>query len=168
MQINFHRHFTRHWQCSTGTTETPPTVNLVALFAWLIDELIRFHRQLALLGRWLRHPVRFRARGIARKISRYDARGVDTWCAGVCLYTMVTGNLPFQGSNVDDTLDAVRTKEIEFPKQLSPLLTVSDRIRSFTFTLLELTCNIVMWPVVSRLSARNLKKCGNEDQLTGQ
>lgn len=59
-------------------------------------------------------------------LHRYDARGVDTWCAGVCLYTMVTGNLPFQASNVDDALDALRTKEPMFPKQLSPLLTVSD------------------------------------------
>lgn len=64
-------------------------------------------------------------------LNRYDARGVDTWCAGVCLYTMVTGKLPFKGSNVDDTLDAVRTKEPKYPKQLSPLLTVSDRIVHF-------------------------------------
>lgn len=47
------------------------------------------------------------------------------WCAGVCLYAIVTGNLPFQGRNVDDTLDAVRTTEPKLPQQLSPPLTVS-------------------------------------------
>lgn len=57
----------------------------------------------------------------------YDARGVDTWSAGVCLFAMVTGALPFGGggsSKLEDTLGAVQTAEPIFPKHLSPQLVV--------------------------------------------
>ncbi|CAN0105640.1 unnamed protein product, partial [Laminaria digitata] len=58
----------------------------------------------------------------------YDARGVDIWCAGVVLYAMVTGKMPFRGENVNATLDIIRTKEPVYPKQLSPEIT--DLLRS--------------------------------------
>lgn len=45
---------------------------------------------------------------------------------------MVTGNLPFQVGDVEDTLDAVRTKEPRFPTHLSPQLTVSDAVFPFS------------------------------------
>ncbi|CAN0516407.1 unnamed protein product, partial [Scytosiphon promiscuus] len=54
---------------------------------------------------------------------RYDARGVDIWCAGVVLYAMVTGKMPFRGENVNATLDIILSKEPTYPKQLSPEIT---------------------------------------------
>lgn len=93
-----------------------------------MDELIRFRRQFTCS---VADCAAFSMHTDAPNLSRYDARGVDAWCAGVCLYTLVTGNLPFQGATVDETLDAVRTKEPKFPKQLSSLLTVGDEVFSF-------------------------------------
>lgn len=58
-------------------------------------------------------------------VYRYDARGVDTWCAGVCLFAMVTGNMPFRASSDEATLDAVRKTEPFFSSLESDLLTVS-------------------------------------------
>lgn len=55
---------------------------------------------------------------------RYDARGVDIWCAGVVLYAMVTGKMPFRGEDVNATLDIIRAKEPDYPEQLSPEITV--------------------------------------------
>lgn len=39
---------------------------------------------------------------------------------------MVTGKAPFRASSEQETLDAVRMKEPNFPEQMSPLLTVSE------------------------------------------
>lgn len=57
---------------------------------------------------------------------RYDARGVDIWCAGVVLYAMVTGSMPFQGENTDATLGLIRAIEPLYPNYLSADIQVSS------------------------------------------
>ncbi|CAN0308958.1 unnamed protein product, partial [Ectocarpus fasciculatus] len=54
---------------------------------------------------------------------RYDARGVDTWCAGLCLFALVTGNLPFRAKGTEATLGIIQTMEPTYPEGLPPLLT---------------------------------------------
>ncbi|CAM9889522.1 unnamed protein product, partial [Ectocarpus sp. 8 AP-2014] len=54
---------------------------------------------------------------------RYDARGVDTWCAGLCLFALVTGRLPFRAKGSEATLDIIQTMEPTYPEGLPPLLT---------------------------------------------
>ncbi|CAM9908326.1 unnamed protein product, partial [Scytosiphon promiscuus] len=54
---------------------------------------------------------------------RYDSRGVDAWCAGVCLFAIVTGEMPFAATGVEETAELVQTTEPRLPEQLSPELT---------------------------------------------
>ncbi|CBJ31231.1 conserved unknown protein [Ectocarpus siliculosus] len=54
---------------------------------------------------------------------RYDARGVDTWCAGLCLFALVTGRLPFRAKGSEATLGIIQTMEPTYPEGLPPLLT---------------------------------------------
>lgn len=70
------------------------------------------------------HAV-FRLLNLPLLARRYDARGVDVWCAGVVLFTMVAGHMPFEGDDVDATLELIRTAEPSYPAHLSPEVIVS-------------------------------------------
>lgn len=71
---------------------------------------------------------------------RYDARGVDVWCAGIVLFAMTTGKMPFGGGNVDATLEVIRAKEPTYPDHLSAELVVRREPYLVFFLVLVVFC----------------------------
>ncbi|CAN0455881.1 unnamed protein product, partial [Hapterophycus canaliculatus] len=57
---------------------------------------------------------------------RYDSRSVDTWCAGVCLFALVAGEMPFAAASAGETMALIRTAEPSLPERLSPTLKVRE------------------------------------------
>ena len=39
---------------------------------------------------------------------------VDMWSAGVMLYTMLSGNQPFNGEYLDDLIEAIKEAKVKF------------------------------------------------------
>ncbi|CAM9150142.1 unnamed protein product [Discosporangium mesarthrocarpum] len=54
--------------------------------------------------------------------SGYEADRVDVWSAGVVLYTMKAGCLPFEGQNTGQTLEMITSREVSYPRHFSPNL----------------------------------------------
>jgi serine/threonine protein kinase len=52
----------------------------------------------------------------------YDGKMADIWSLGICLYTIVTGTLPWRNCPDEELLDEIQTTEIEIPLCLSPRL----------------------------------------------
>jgi serine/threonine protein kinase len=49
----------------------------------------------------------------------FDRKAADMWSAGVCLFGMVAGYLPFQGETVKETVKRVNERKFCFPDFIS-------------------------------------------------
>ncbi|KAG5178509.1 kinase-like domain-containing protein [Tribonema minus] len=49
----------------------------------------------------------------------YDARRADVWSAGIVLFTMLAGQLPFEGNSAEQALDLISTQEVVCPAHFS-------------------------------------------------
>mmetsp|Transcript_21796 Transcript_21796/g.20927 ORF Transcript_21796/g.20927 Transcript_21796/m.20927 type:complete len:311 (+) Transcript_21796:2396-3328(+) len=56
----------------------------------------------------------------ACKGSMYKGRGSDVWAAGITLFFMVMGELPFLANNYPDLFQKIQNEEPEFPNWLEP------------------------------------------------
>ncbi|KAG5178015.1 kinase-like domain-containing protein [Tribonema minus] len=52
--------------------------------------------------------------------SSYDARRADVWSAGVVLFTMLEGRLPFEGASPEDALALIAAQPLAVPARFSP------------------------------------------------
>ena len=74
-----------------------------------------------------------------------ELKPADVWALGVCLYTMIVGNRPFEGTTESETKDLICNNEPEIPYYLSDsvqillksLLNKDPSLRPSTLEILE-------------------------------
>lgn len=55
----------------------------------------------------------------AAEIPKLNGPAVDIWALGVTLYFFIFGRCPFTGDNEMQMFENIRTKEIEFPREIN-------------------------------------------------
>jgi serine/threonine-protein kinase HSL1 (negative regulator of Swe1 kinase) len=75
----------------------------------------------------------------------YKGSPVDVWSAGICLYAMLYGNVPFKASNLSDLSREMYENELEFKEPasesvrdlLTKILTIDPKKRLTAFQALQ-------------------------------
>ncbi|KAL4464685.1 hypothetical protein ABPG74_011246 [Tetrahymena malaccensis] len=93
--------------------------------------------------------LRYMAPEVLLKQVQSLQKSIDIWSLGVILYTLVVGNLPFNGETPSEIIKKITTSDYSFPMQLEGILT--DEIK-------DLITNILIVNPEKRFSLKQIRQ----------